>query len=241
MKKVFCILISIILILSSGGITFYITELSPLYNDYSYYREQGVSIFDDRGVTLANYYSKTPKDIDPVELAKSYSIESTDIQALYEIVYESKSEIRNWGIIKATYREKRRGIAYGSYYTSFKFECDEVLHGYCDVNKGETIEFLSPKESLHYYSVDELMLHHYGEFYEKGEQYLIFYLAGSSPRNLISVCKLSGEYPSIKMFPGPVEYDATYFGAETKYVTADEFIDLFFREANEYKPDYPQY
>ena len=36
------------------------------------------------------------------------------------------------------------------------------------------------------------------------------------------------------MLPGPVEYDATYFGAETKYVTDDEFIDLFITCAQEY-------
>ena len=35
------------------------------------------------------------------------------------------------------------------------------------------------------------------------------------------------------MFPGPVEYDATYFGAETKYVTADEFIELFIKAASQ--------
>jgi hypothetical protein len=46
--------------------------------------------------------------------------------------------------------------------------------------------------------------------------------------------KLSGEYPSIKMFFGPVEYDATHFGAETKYVTADEFVQLFIDAVNAY-------
>ena len=54
----------------------------------------------------------------------------------------------------------------------------------------------------------------------------------------ICLNKLSGEYPSIKTFPGPIEYDATYFGAETKYVTADEFIELFMKAASQREFDY---
>ena len=41
------------------------------------------------------------------------------------------------------------------------------------------------------------------------------------------------------MFPGPIEYDATYFGAETKYVTADEFIQLFIDAVVEYGDAHP--
>jgi hypothetical protein len=76
--------------------------------------------------------------------------------------------------------------------------------------------------------------------FEQGERYLLFLSKTNKGHSIkfleetLAICKLSGEYPSIIMLPGPAEYDATYFGAETKYVTADEFIQLFIDAVNAY-------
>jgi hypothetical protein len=231
LKKFLCVLISIILIISSAGVTFYITEISLIYSDYRYYKDSGTNIFKDHGVTLANYYSKTPTDIDPIELSERCGF-SSDIQMLYKCVLRSQET--NTAIMKVTYRglnrkvEKRVGLV-----TETEFEVIETVYGRYSADTGDSVVIWLPKTALHYRTAVELLLYHYGLFYEKGETYLIYYCGTFGPDGILAVCKLSGDYPSIKMIPGPVEYDATYFGAETKYVSADEFIELFIKAARE--------
>lgn len=40
------------------------------------------------------------------------------------------------------------------------------------------------------------------------------------------ITKLSGKYPYMEFYPSMERYDATHFGAESKDVTADEFVSL---------------
>ena len=234
MKRILCVLISIILIISSGCITFYITEFSPLYDDYVKYKKSGENIFKDRGVTIADYYSKKPTNLDIASMAEKYGFVS-NIEKLYVFMLTRKSDIA-----KCTYLGRKFKTPYiTGMSTIFEFEYNESVYGGSSFKSGDSIVFHSPKVTLHYYSVEELLLYSSGDYYEKGEQYLLFSNTRHTSSDLFIVCKLSGEYPSIKMFPGPIEYDATYFGAETKYVTADEFIQLFIDAVVEYGDAHP--
>lgn len=240
MKKFLCIFISIILIISSGAATLYVMEFSRIFYEYRVYKVNvGVNIFKERDVTFWNYYSKTPNDLDPVKLIENTKI-TADIKGLYELIEKySDDRISDSCVVKATYKgSKLRSEMLGDarvFYSEIEFELDEKVLGDCSDKVGDEISFFDDKAKLRCYSTIELLLHHYGEYYQKGEQYLIFKGEGSNlySNKVMYTCKLSGEYPSIKMFPGPVEYDATYFGAGTKYVTADEFIELFIKAATE--------
>ena len=46
------------------------------------------------------------------------------------------------------------------------------------------------------------------------------------------ITKLSGKYPHMEFYPSMERYDATHFGADSKYVTTDEFV-LLVRQAIE--------
>jgi hypothetical protein len=73
------------------------------------------------------------------------------------------------------------------------------------------------------------MLAYYGAEYEEGKEYLIIYHSNRSYRKLgvpYHFAPLDGEYPYIEVYPDGTRYDATYFGAESKYVDKEEFVRL---------------
>ena len=218
--------------LTSGGVAYLVAERCALYDDYVYYkRNEGVDIFKDLEMTFSEYYSNIPNDFDPLEAAERMEL-STDVTKLFNTNVPDGDRV----LLKATYLGETHGFEDR---TVFNFQIDNIyFHEYIFSPKpGDTIKIHEKANRLHYYTEKEFLLNYYGVAFEKGEEYLLFLDSNSRGRdisfvkNALAVCKLSGEYPSIKMFPGPVEYDATYFGAETKYVSADEFIELFMAAA----------
>ena len=81
-----------------------------------------------------------------------------------------------------------------------------------------------------YWTEYHLLLNYYGIRYEEGKEYLLITTTyrpqQSSPIKFYYYAPLDGEYPYIEVYPGPIRYDATYFGADTKYVSKDEFVEL---------------
>ena len=87
-----------------------------------------------------------------------------------------------------------------------------------------------------FYSDIECILAYYDKGFERNKEYILFPLSGYlSPDSkdfttarieFFAVGYLDEEYPYIAVYPGDTRYDATSFGADSKYVTKDEFIDL---------------
>lgn len=82
----------------------------------------------------------------------------------------------------------------------------------------------------------------YDKGFKHGEKYLLFIDENSGDRFSLqgfAVGYLETDYPYIEIYPGITRYDATYFGAETKYVTANEFVRLFIDAVVDYGGDPP--
>ena len=236
-KRVFCVLLVLILVILSACVTFCFTEASSLYNRYLYDKYYyGVNIFKDYGVTVSDYYSKTPANFDPVKEADTGNIKN-DIGRELSAARTVLLGDNNYGIFKATYTSVKRdrykfdGMTFVA--ALFCFDDCELVAGTAKEGyniKDGKITVTTVGMDYNYYSLNELLHWYYGVGFVKGEQYLI--ISNSSNHHIV---RLGGEYPCLIMFPGAVEYDATYFGAETKYVDEDEFIDLFLTAAKEYR------
>ena len=234
LKRILCARIVLCLMFVSSFSVYYLTERSLIYPNVVY---NGLELNYD---TLKEFYSK---ERDRSSIDSDLDNARTEITDLYYFLSNSNGCV----ILTGTYigRSPTNGGA------EFKFQVNEVLLNSNDypIKNGEKIQCFTSSDRA-YYTNMELVFHSYGTEYEKGEQYLLFieqhapvndqsdkpgysFLGGPIAHDFyrfVYSAKLSGEYPSIKMFPGPIEYDATYFGAETKYVTADEFIDLIKNE-----------
>ena len=254
LKRLVCILLVLCLMFGSAYSVYYVTERSALYADLKYLCQ-----FPDYKDSLSqfniiNYYKKLPQSFDPNKI----NVASMDgylrtARFFIEWAYGGfQPQPSCNAVVRAKYigktsnpEAKLRG--------EFKFKVTGVVIGddFATIEIGDTVQLFSERYNLNRYSIAEYMLNYYDVKYEIGEEYLLFLIADSQvvnykndevpyyyyyrPTNRIYLNKLSGEYPSMKMFPGPVEYDATYFGAETKYVSADEFVDLFYKAASEYE------
>ena len=80
----------------------------------------------------------------------------------------------------------------------------------------------------------ECALVHNGGGFERGEDYILFIPQGLTnmkkmvPQGIFPVAYFDGEYPRIIYHPFGIEIDATVMGAETKYVSKEEFIQLIY-------------
>ena len=238
-KKVMCVLLVLSLMFVSSFSVYYLTEVSLIYSEVISNAVFGYDSIND--FNIKEFYSKEYKyDIDE-RLASSGYV--TDVNVLLDYAILSSSGV----IVKAKYLGRREVRGGGE----FKFKVSEVLMntGEYPIEKGEKIRYTAASDGR-YYTFDEIVYHSYGMEYERGEEYILFlrqcapnlqysdnpryvYMGGDLDRKIYRfacVSKLSGEYPSITIFPGSVEYDATYFGAENKYVTADEFVEMLSAE-----------
>ena len=239
LKRIICFVLTLALAVGAGVSTYLVTERCAIYDDYVYYkRKEGTDIFKDLGITVSEYYTRLPKDFDPVKAATDMEL-STDVMELLATAGYAPINGDNRVMLRATYLGADHGFEIR---TAFNFRINKIYsyEGKFDPTEGDTIRLYADADRLRYYTDTEFILNYYGVHFEKGEEYLLFLNSSMRGRsisfvgNTLAVCKLSGEYPSIKMLPGPVECDATYFGAKTKYVTDDEFIDLFIAFAQEY-------
>ena len=243
-KRALCVLLVLSLMFVSSFSTFYFFEVSLIYSEVISYVITGEKDIED--VDLKKFYSKDyGADINKGLDSRGYTSDINDL-----MYYTCKS--LDGVIVRAKYLGRREARGGGK----FKFKVNDILlkNGKFHIEKGEKIRYFA-SSSLRYYTFDEIAYHSYGTGYEKGEEYLLFldqytpasiysdkptyyhmggWLDRQNKYQFMCINKLSGEYPSIKMFPGPVEYDATYFGAKTKYVTADEFVELFMKAVNDY-------
>ena len=243
LKATLCILLIIALMAGSSAATWWITERSVLYNEHTQSVKQNGMTFLGRYCTIEDYYNKLPDSFDPNSLNKSTELELLLAFSKYTMLYNDNNIV-----VRATYKGTKHNPELHMR-AEFRFDNEEVLWG-CPpgYSKIKDLMYFKSGNSYAYYTAEEYMHNYYKTGYEKGEEYLLIlqydnqivrshYSKGmylEQLDNVFCINKLSGEYPSIKMFPGPVEYDATYFGAETKYVTADEFVELFMKAVNEY-------
>ena len=102
-------------------------------------------------------------------------------------------------------------------------------------HSGGRREFVSRGCVHEFYSREELALYQAGRMeYEEGKHYLVFcsifdnsmFLEGDDKNKVAVYAPLDEEYPYIEIYPGATRYDATYFGAASKDVTKEEFVEL---------------
>ena len=217
-----CILLAVVIMLASSLATFIFIKDSIYV--YDYHSLEHLAPNEVNMKLPWNYYSK------------KVPIHGTT--PTFEEIISTKANICAARVVyKETVRKKKPRA-------TLIFDIKTLLYGNFE---GETINLEMSRYS--YYSEFELLLYRDGAEYKKGCEYLLLFEVdadgtarplGSEQSDGINnkhhrnyIAQLSGDYPSIKMVPGPVEYDATYFGAETKYVSADEFIELFIKAAQE--------
>ena len=237
LKITLCIILTFVLMFGAGASTYLVVERCAIYDDFVYYkRNEGVNIFRDMGMTISEYYCDVPTDFDPIATAEKMEL-STDPDILIKAMgYDTQWKDRV--VLSATFLGAKHGFEVR---TQFEFQIDKIYsyEGKFDPVEGDTITLKASAERLHYYTQTEFLLNYYGVNFEQGEQYLLFLSKTNRGHdisflsNTLAVCKLSGEYPSIIMLPGPAEYDATYFGASTKYVSNNEFLNLLTLRAQE--------
>lgn len=120
-----------------------------------------------------------------------------------------------------------KGIEYSSdttFRTSFTFGVDNGIRRCYSPNL----------VNYKFYSREELALYQAGVEYEIGKNYMVFYnidktanfFTGDDTSSVLVFAPLDGEYPYIELYPDGTRYDATYFGAESKYVEKEEFVRL---------------
>ena len=149
--------------------------------------------------------------------------------ALPSTIYTIEAILKETTLYDVTYCEYIRSD-YSSICAEYVFE-DEA---------GQRVGLISGRNG--YYSIHERQLYRYGLEYEKSRSYLLFaegkyFYSGNRSKDVI-FAPLDGEYPYIEIYmvsetngtkvveTSSSRYDATYFGAETKYVTKDEFVSL---------------
>ena len=112
-----------------------------------------------------------------------------------------------------------------------------------------SITLRSNHPNFSYYTDYEKLMFHYGIEYEEGKDYIILFsrrFNDSKPNeyndesfdfcmldNSVVFIPLDEEYPYMEVYPGPNRYDATYFGASTKDVSKEEFVELVSKYAME--------
>ena len=233
MKKVIgisvCVLLALIIVFTSALMTFCFIKDSIYYHELYYmdplYTEGMNSYF-----LPWNFYRKVPKGL---------SYDGVEAVKLDDILQRAKTN----NIARVTFTETVRGKRTRA---KFVFDINEMIVGNYH---GETAELGFGTLAPSYYSIFEHMLYYHGVEYKKGQEYLLFFETdgegktyplgyNSVTQNLTHyryyIAPLDGEYPYIEVFPGATQYDATYFGAKTKYVTADEFVELFMKAVNDY-------
>jgi hypothetical protein len=92
---------------------------------------------------------------------------------------------------------------------------------------GDYAGIYSEEEDSYFCSPITYMFNYYGIGFEVGKEYLVFFsssMYGFGSQYVYA--PLDGEYPYIEVYPGATRYDATYFGAESKYVSKEKFIEL---------------
>ena len=205
-KMTICFILILSVLISGIGVYAYWTRFS-YYN--TYWRE----LKKDFSGTLDNYpineyyFSKAPRDFVP----KTEPI-NLDFRA---------------NVMRATYLGKshRKGGKEIFYFLSNEFLVCEVEQKkimaipsrFSYEEWGENRDFFcSPLTYIFEY---------YGVEFEVGKEYLVFFSAiGIHFRYVYA--PIDEEYPYIEVYPGATRYDATYFGAATKDVTKEEFVEL---------------
>ena len=193
-------------------------------NYYAWYGERILAhpfktVLYDRPIW--DYYSKTPKWFDPKQ---HFSVD------FWENFYSTNSSIARARFVSEESAENE--VSYSFYVNDWIRKERESQRRDVTLTRKDLREFfcysLKDFDEIYtsYRSEYQLMLSYYGAEYEKGQEYLIIYDTGYRLKSLYYFAPLDGEYPYIEVYPGATRYDATYFGAESKYVDKDEFLRL---------------
>ena len=103
---------------------------------------------------------------------------------------------------------------------------------------GNFISIYRGENDSYFCSPITYMFNYYGIEFEVGKEYLVFFVGSRYGFGSQYVyAPLDGEYPYIEVYPGATRYDATYFGAESKDVSKEEFIELVSGKVNEANKD----
>ena len=234
------LLVFLALLVISGAV---LGALAFAYNDGYYYahgqmlqRNPFKTVFYDKPIW--EHYSINPDWFEPErtrcmgfeEYLEEYSDEICVTRATF--VNEDKSSCRSEYLFNVTGWDKTKRVSmYNEAYLIYKDIPENIFYySYQDSNS----YYIGTEIYTTHHSTYTLMLSYYDVRYEKGKEYLLLSLPEYMRENLsifsggkfYYIAPLDEEYPYIEVYPGAIRYDATYFGAETKDVTKEEFVEL---------------
>ena len=237
-KKLVCVILTIALMFASSFSVYWVTQKSVLYKEIIaeliFHKNTDLSSF-----SLKQFYSKNSSVYTERYMQKFYI---NDMQEFLSVAGNDESII-----VRAKYLGRKTNSQLLDR-AEFKFEVCEVLLNTSTrkISAGDKIQYHQVHVEDQYYTTTDFVHYKYSVGYEKGEEYLLVlndftstYVVPNFEESygFVSVNKLTGEYPYIELCPGPVRYDATYFGAESKYVTPEQFIKLFMEALPGYEKD----
>ena len=256
MKIAFKITVSVFLILAlivcSVTVTVQYTKRSMYFYDIQdmFYETDALEVLF-KECPPWQYYSKFPKGVSYDDVA-SPSLDEVidDMSNLYEFKSARRCLARCTFVKKVTNQSpsKRTELVFKVNEVALGKYPYEYIHLYFPRN--EQSYYTELEQMLNYFDVgyeegEEYLLFlviddSYNTYPQGMERVVVGQRPSAAGNTLLNVTelvypsyhfitKLSGEYPYIEFYPSLERYDATYFGANSKNVTASEFISLVYQ------------